>query len=167
MKWLRRLLSPSEQDELSERAARIAILPDEVVAAESRLLAPILSSIMYDVGSRLAPHTTTMDIAAALDRSVRQQGLYPAMLGFNGFPAAAAVSINEQIVHGVPSSRRLADGDLVTVELSVASDKGYASQGWTFPVGQQCSDATTLLNVGPKVLRTACSTAVGRATSAR
>jgi len=164
MTWLGRLfgtssraIPPAGDDELAKVAQRIAGQPQEVIVQESRRLAPILSDIIAEAGSILRPSITTTDVAALLESRVRDHGLFPAMLGYRGFPAPAAVSVNDELLHGLPSSTRLSRGDIVTVELSIASDKAYASQGWTFVVESASTDASLLLEVGPRALRAACA----------
>ncbi len=77
------------------------------------------------------------------------------MLGFNGFPAGAAVSVNEAIVHGLPSERAFSAADLANIQFAVVSDAAFASQGWTFPVGALDAGDRVLLEAGPRALRAA------------
>jgi methionyl aminopeptidase len=79
------------------------------------------------------------------------------MLGYHGFPAPAAISVNDEIVHGLPSSRVLAPADLVKVEFGVVSGMAFAAQSWTFAAGPATPSDEILLAVGRRALEAAAS----------
>jgi methionyl aminopeptidase len=85
------------------------------------------------------------------------------MLGYNAFPAGAAVSLNEEMLHGLPSGRAIGAGDLVKLQFAVLSNAGYAAQAWTFPVGAPAEADRALLEAGPRALRAALDTVSPRA----
>src|SRR5262245_1719042 len=116
-------------------AARVATRSDEEILIEARRLGPIVSGVVGSAGKMLAPGTTTARVADLVVRGGRQHGLEPAMLGYNGFEAAAAISVNDEILHAPPSSRVLAFGDLVKIQYTAVSGAAFAAQSWTFPVG--------------------------------
>jgi methionyl aminopeptidase len=125
------------------------------ILAESRRLGPLLAEILRAGGRRALPGATSQEVADALVEACLRRGLEPAMLGYHSFPAAAAVSVNEEIVHGIPSSRVLHAGDLVKVEFGVVSGRAFGAASWTFPVERATAADEVLLETGPRALRAA------------
>lgn len=158
-----RLHGPPTAENVGRAARAVRELPEDTVREESRRLAPLLSDILRVTGGSLDPGTTTQDLCDRLVRQGKRHGLLPAMLGYNGFPAGAAVSLNEEIVHGLPSGRAIAAGDLVKLQFAVVSSAGYAAQGWTFPVGAPAEADRALLAAGPRALRAALDAVSPRA----
>jgi len=136
-------------------SAGVAQQSDATILAESRRLGPLLAEILRAGGRRAVPGATTQEVADALVEACLRRGLEPAMLGYHGFPAAAAVSVNEEIVHGIPSSRVLCAGDLVKIELGVVSGRAFGTQSWTFAVERPTTADAVLLETGPRALRAA------------
>ncbi len=119
--------------------------PEEIerMAEAGRLLA----EVMAEVAAAVAPGVTT----AALDRLAREailaRGAKPAFLGYQGYPATICASVNEVVVHGIPSDRPLRPGDLLSVDLGLFY-RGYAADmARTFPVGEVSEEARRLLKV--------------------
>ncbi len=109
--------------------------------------ADILASVFADVRRLVTPGTTTAEIDAAIERKIRDAGCIPAFKGYNGFPAAACISVNEEVVHGIPSQRRLAEGDIVGIDVGLIRDGFHADCAETFPVGEVSAEASRLLQV--------------------
>ena len=107
---------------------------DEIVA-ESRRIAPILSDIIARAGQELKPGDTTRQIDHRLIEALSKEGLASAMLGHGGYPAASAISVDQQLINSIPGDTVLQDGSTVTIELGCSTSLAYAMQGWTFPVG--------------------------------
>jgi len=143
---------------LSELQKQAGSTSDAALLEEMRRLGPIVSRLLRDVGRSIRPGMTTQAIADALARGAASDRAAAAMLDYRGFPAAAAVSVNDEIVHGIPGRRVLADGDLVKVEFRIGSGIAYAGQSWTFPVGDVSAEDRVLLDVGPRALRAALLT---------
>ncbi|HET9621386.1 MAG TPA: M24 family metallopeptidase, partial [Kofleriaceae bacterium] len=123
------ILSPAERDRM-RRAGRAAA-----------------ATLAY-VGARLAPGMTT----AAIDRLVRAhtaaQGGRPSQLGYHGFPAAVCVSRNDVVCHGVPSPHvRLADGDIVNVDVTTELDGYHGDTSATFVIGAAAPHAIALVEL--------------------
>jgi methionyl aminopeptidase len=83
-----------------------------------------------------------------IDEEIRKRGAKPSFLGLYGFPASACISVNEEVVHGIPSKQRvLREGDVIKLDAG-AYYKGYHGDGaWTFPVGKIAPDIQRLLDV--------------------
>ncbi len=87
--------------------------------------------------------TETLDRVA--EEVVRDCGAEPAFKGYHGFPATACISINEQVIHGIPGARELAEGDVVSIDLGSKLAGYYGDQAITLPVGEILADAQRLL----------------------
>lgn len=112
-----------------------------------------LSGVFGSVGAALRPGMTTAEIEQLSVKLLDETGLGKAMLGYHGFPASAAVSINEEVVHGLPSrKRRIEDGDIVKVQINGEFERVYAAMGWTFPIGPLDDEKQKLLRAGRKAL---------------
>jgi len=156
----RRALSPHGQSGLiGDRTRVIATQSDATLNTEMKRVAPLLSSVVENVGRGLRPGMTTLEVHDRVMADLRALDLEPAMLGYHGYPAGAAVSVNEQVVHALPGARRLQAGDVVTIDTSGASSKAFAGQAWTFPVGGCDEEAQALLNASKRALRAALSVA--------
>ena len=88
--------------------------------------------------------TETLDRVA--EEVVRDSGAEPAFKGYHGFPATACISINEQVIHGIPGPRELAEGDVVSIDLGAKLKGYYGDQAVTVPVGDISAEAHKLLD---------------------
>lgn len=88
------------------------------------------------VKAMVAPGISTADIDHVVETLIREHGATPSFKGYNGFPGSACTSVNEEVVHGIPSKKRLLkSGDIVKVDIG-ANYKGYhGDSAWTYPVG--------------------------------
>ncbi len=92
---------------------------------------------------------TTLDLEAAAEAKIRELGAVPAFKGYRGYPCVLCTSVNEQVVHGIPSGERvLADGDIVSIDCGVVLDGYYGDAAITLPVGKKMAPcAMRLLDV--------------------
>lgn len=106
----------------------------------------ILSKTLAEVGRHIAPGVTTKELDKIAEEYIRDFGATPAFLGYNGFPATLCMSVNEVVVHGIPSDYRLKEGDILSVDCG-ATYKGYCSDSaYTFPVGEISVEDQALLD---------------------
>lgn len=105
------------------------------LAAEARGLAGTLAGIFRDVEPMLVPGVTTREIDARVQRSIEAAGVRSSFKGYHGFPAHSITSINEEVANGVPGNRRLAEGDLLKLEIGIAGQTTFAIRAWTYPIG--------------------------------
>lgn len=105
------------------------------------------------VGEAIQPGVTTEYLDQIAESAIRSQGATPAFLGYHGFPKTLCTSLNNEIVHGIPSTRvKLAEGDLVTVDVGAVFDGYYGDNAATFPVGQVSDQAARLVATTKRAL---------------
>jgi methionyl aminopeptidase len=122
---------------------------------ETARIAPIVSRILAELGRSLRPGLSTKDVEHEAIERLHSADLDPRMLGYRGFPAAIAVSIDDEVVHGIPSERKLENGQLVKIQLGARTTRGTADQGWTFGVGEIDEEKKHLCQVAIQALRDA------------
>ena len=106
------------------------------------------SATLAYVGSRLAPGMTTLEIDRMVRAHTAAQGGRPSQLGYHGFPAAVCVSRNDIVCHGVPSERvRLAEGDIVNVDVTTELDGFHGDTSATFVIGDAAAHARALVEL--------------------
>ena len=93
----------------------------------------------------IRPGITTGELDALAEEYIRSHGGEPTFKGYKGYPAATCLSPNDMVVHGIPNGTRLADGDVLSVDVGVTLDGFVADSAWTFPVGTISADAQRLL----------------------
>jgi methionyl aminopeptidase len=110
----------------------------------NQLVADVLAELEADV----AQGVTTADLDQLAERLVRDAGAEPAFKGYRGYPATLCASVNEEVVHGIPSkSRTLREGDIVSLDIGVKLSGFYGDAAVTVPVGKVPAETTTLLRV--------------------
>src|SRR4030042_3345299 len=93
------------------------------------------------------PGITTREIESFADAYIRTNNALPAFKGYRGYPASICTSVNNEVIHGIPSDRVLKEGDILSIDLGVYKDGFYGDAAYTFPVGRIHSDAERLLRV--------------------
>lgn len=108
----------------------------------------ILGTVLNQLGKEIKPGMTTMKVNQIGEELIRSYGCIPSFLGYGGFPASICVSVNEEVVHGIPSKKRvLCEGDIVSLDAGVIH-KGYHSDAArTFAVGEISREARQLIEV--------------------
>nr|WP_323745488.1 type I methionyl aminopeptidase [Parvivirga hydrogeniphila] len=107
----------------------------------------ITASALRVVGEAVAPGVTTRQLDEIAAEHIRREGGKPAFLGYHGFPATLCVSVNDEVVHGIPGKRRLKEGDIVSVDCGVIVDGFYGDAAMTFPAGEVSDEARRLMDV--------------------
>lgn len=112
-----------------------------VYKTEAEILAMRRSSgmvarILAELATLVAPGVTTRDLDAHAERRTREMGAVPAFKGYRGYPSALCASVNEEIVHGIPSARVLREGDIISLDYGVLSEGFYGDATITLPVGE-------------------------------
>jgi methionyl aminopeptidase len=112
----------------------------------------LVARILAELRRTVAPGVTTHDIDALAERRVREAGAEPAFKGYHGYPATVCASVNEQVVHGIPSSRGLVEGDILSIDMGAKLDGFYGDCAVTVPVGSISPAAASLLKVTEEAL---------------
>ncbi len=114
--------------------------------------AEILASVFLAIREMVAPGVTTADIDEVIETRIREAGCVPSFKGYHGFPASACISVNEEVVHGIPGDRELLNGDIVGVDIGLIKDDWHADSAETIPVGEIGPEADKLLRVTKECL---------------
>jgi len=121
----------------------------------------IVSDILLRIGESVQPGITTWDLNALSEELAREKGAKPAFMGYHGYPYALCTSVNEQVVHGMPSKhRRLIEGDILSLDFGVVVDGYYGDAAVTVPVGSISAEAARLCEVTRESLYRGISKAI-------
>jgi len=112
----------------------------------------LVASILAELRAMVAPGVTTQAIDAHAEARVREAGAQPAFKGYHGYPATVCASINEQVVHGIPSRRGLVEGDVISIDMGAKLDGFFGDCAVTVPVGRVSDEAAELLRVTEEAL---------------
>ena len=112
----------------------------------------LVARILAELRQVVVPGITTTDIDELAERRVREAGAEPAFKGYHGYPATVCASVNEQVVHGIPSNRPLVAGDIVSIDMGAKLDGFFGDCAVTVPVGTVSPQATELLRVTEEAL---------------
>jgi len=124
--------------------------PDEVerIRASGRIVGAALRLVQ----EMIRPGVTTREIDEEVERFIVAQEARPSFKGYRGYPASACISVNDVVVHGIPSSRQLEEGDIVSVDVGAFKDGYHGDGAWTFPVGRVDEASAGLLRVTREAL---------------
>lgn len=107
----------------------------------------IVAEILAELKALVKPGVTTNKLDSFAERRAREKGAKPAFKGYMGYPASLCTSINEEIVHGIPSDRNLQDGDIISLDFGVILDGYYGDAAVTYPVGNIKPQAEKIIKV--------------------
>ncbi len=108
----------------------------------------LVSATLAEVGRHIKPGISTLELDAIAEEFIRSHGAVPAFLGYGGFPNTLCISLNEQVVHGIPSSKLvLKESDIVSVDCGTIMKGFYGDSAYTFTVGEVSEDVAKLLKV--------------------
>jgi methionyl aminopeptidase len=105
----------------------------------------VVSDTIALVGEHVRPGVTTSELDEIADEFIRSRGGTSSFKGYRGYPAAICTSPNDMVVHGIPSSRTLSEGDILSVDVGVILDGFVADSAYTFAVGEVSPEAARLL----------------------
>ena len=113
----------------------------------------LVSKTLAEVGRHIKPGVTAKQLDAIADEFIRSHGATPAFLGYQGYPASITVSVNEQVVHGIPSDKVvIKEGDIVSVDVGTFMKGFVGDSAYTFAVGDIADDVRQLLDVTKEAL---------------
>jgi methionyl aminopeptidase len=112
----------------------------------------IVAEVLRDLRQMAQPGVTTRELDRYAEAKIRARGGIPTFKGYRGFPASICTSINEEVVHGIPSDRKLQAGDIVGIDCGVTLDGYVADAAITVPVGEISEELQRLLRVTEEAL---------------
>ena len=112
----------------------------------------LVSATLAEVGRHIAPGVTTKELDRIAEEFIRSHGAVPAFLGYNGYPASLCVSVNENVVHGIPSDYALKEGDIVSVDCGTFMKGFVGDSAYTFAVGEIAPEVRALLDTTKEAL---------------
>lgn len=115
----------------------------EKMRAAGRVVAQVLEA----VAAKVAPGVTTLELEELAERMIARTGGEPAFKGYHGYPCVLCTSVNEEIVHGIPSERKLKTGDIVSIDVGVKLDGYYSDSATTVALEPLAPEVARLLRV--------------------
>ena len=112
----------------------------------------VVAETLAVLGERARPGVTTAELDSLADELVRSRGGVPTFKGYRGYPASICTSPNDVVVHGIPGSRVLGEGDILSVDVGVTLDGFVADSAYTFPIGEVAPETERLLEAGKAAL---------------
>ncbi|HDP54886.1 MAG TPA: type I methionyl aminopeptidase [Bacteroidetes bacterium] len=112
-----------------------------------RLNADIVSRTLAEVGKRIKPGVTTLELDSIAEQYIRDNRAVPGFLGYNGYPNTLCISVNDAVVHGIPSKYQLKEGDIVSVDCGTKFKGFYGDSAYTFAVPPITDSVKKLLRV--------------------
>ena len=107
----------------------------------------ISSRALRLAGEAVEPGVTTAEIDRLVRQYIEKEGATPSFLGYGGFPASACISVNNQVIHGIPSKKHvLKEGDIVSIDIGAYYNGYHGDNAWTFPCGEISKEAQALLD---------------------
>jgi methionyl aminopeptidase len=121
----------------------------EIIRANGRILAKTLELLR----EKIKPGVRTKELDRLAEDFIRSRGAYPAFKGYRGFPASICISIDNEVVHGIPGERMIEEGQLVSVDIGVFKDNYYADGAFTLAVGPVSHQAQRLIQITQEALK--------------
>ena len=112
-----------------------------------RLVGKITAAARALAREMVKPGVTTQQIDKAVFHFIREQGAIPSFLHYNGYPASVCISVNDEIIHGIPGKRVLREGDIVSVDVGAYIGGYHGDCAGTYPCGQVSDEALRLIRV--------------------
>lgn len=128
----------------------------EIMRRTNLIVAEVLHVLKANVGAGV----TTLDLERIAEEELKKTSARPAFKGYRGYPWCLCTSVNNEVVHGMPSKRVLNDGDILSIDFGVFSDGFYGDSAITVPVGSVSPDAARLVKVTEESLEKAIEAAV-------
>jgi methionyl aminopeptidase len=106
----------------------------------------LVGEVLTELTAMVAPGVTTADLDAAAEQRILAAGAVPAFKGYHGYPATICASVNEEVIHGIPSGRRILNaGDVISIDVGASLDGYFGDSAVTLAVGRVTEAAATLL----------------------
>lgn len=126
------------------------VLKSEEEIAAMRKSGRIVAQILADLRQMIEPGVRTIELDVYAEKKTRKMGAVPAFKGYRGYPASLCTSINEEIIHGIPSSRALKEGEIISLDFGVIYEGYFGDAAVTYPVGKVNAEAQQLIHTAEK-----------------
>lgn len=120
----------------------------------------ITAAALHAGGAAVKPGVTTKEIDKIIHDYIVSHGAVPSFLGYGGFPASACISVNDEVIHGIPGNRVLQEGDIVSIDVGAKINGYHGDSAYTFPCGKIDAETQKLLDGTKKSLENAIAQAV-------
>jgi len=114
----------------------------------------IAAEVLYELSRAIKPGLTTLELDAIGEKLIRAKGAEPVFIGYRGYRHATCISLNSEVVHGIPGGKILQTGDIVSIDVGVKKDGYCGDVAATYPVGKISGRAAKLLRTGQEALKT-------------
>jgi methionyl aminopeptidase len=128
--------------------------------AKMRRAGQIAAKALVAGGGAVVPGATTLDIERIVREEIIKSGARPSFLGYGGFPAACCISVNDEVIHGIPGRRTLREGDIVSIDVGAETDGFHGDTAGSFGCGKICRRAGELIEAAELALKNGISQAV-------
>jgi methionyl aminopeptidase len=125
----------------------VIILKSPQEIARMRVPCRIVAEVLEILKGAAKPGVTTLALTQLAEKEAARRSAKPAFKGYSGYPHALCCSLNEQVVHGMPSGRKLVEGDILSIDFGVIFDGYYGDAALTLPIGEISESAKKLLKV--------------------
>jgi methionyl aminopeptidase len=115
----------------------------------------LVRELLQEISDRVRPGVETLELEKYAEQRLAQLGARPAFKGYRGYPCCLCTSVNDEVIHGIPSARRLNEGDIVGLDMGVVVEGYYGDSALTVPVGEIPEPARRLLRVSEEALELA------------
>ena len=132
--------------------------PEEI--EKIRISSLLVGNTLAEVAAMIRPGVKTIDLDKVAESFIRDHEAIPAFKGYHGFPGSLCISVNEQVVHGIPGGEELIEGDIVSIDCGVIKEGFFGDSAYTFAVGEISDELKKLLLVTQECLTRAIETAV-------
>jgi methionyl aminopeptidase len=113
----------------------------------------LVGEVLTELAAKVAPGISTAELDELAEKRIAKAGATAAFKGYHGYPATICASINDEVIHGIPSGRRvLIEGDIISLDVGAALEGYYGDSAITLPVGRVSEDAAVLLRVTEEAL---------------
>lgn len=122
------------------------VLKNKPELEKMRIAGRISAQALLVGGEAVKPGVTTAHIDQLINRFIKSQNATPSFLGYGGFPASACISINNEVIHGIPGDRIIKDGDIVSIDVGAIYDGFHGDNAATFAAGNISAEARKLID---------------------
>lgn len=131
----------------------MVVLKTSKELSDMKIACQLSAQALAYAGEVIKPGVSTAHVDKLLHEFIVSRGGKPNFLNYNGFPGSACISVNEEVIHGIPGGRILKEGDIVSVDIGAAVNGYNGDNAYTFPVGEISAEAQQLLDVTKECLK--------------